>query len=89
MLPAVSGTRSGHGGWRTVPGRSQYRIPPIMGENRNVSGIDPAPRPTTSHSSVQTTSFWNTIGWVHQSPKSPMPPRPGVVAPITRIAPTT
>ncbi len=72
-----------------MPGRSQYRMPPIIGANRNVSGIEPAPRPITSHSIVHTTSFWNTIGSVHQSPKSPMPPSPGVVAPITNIAPST
>ena len=42
--------------------------------------------PSTSHSSVHTTSFWNTIGSVHQSPKSPSPPMPGVVE-ITSSAP--
>ena len=33
----------------------------------------------TSQSSVQTASFWKTIGSVHQSPMSPRPPSPGVV----------
>ncbi len=58
-----------------------------MGLKRKVSGIDPHPRPMISHRSVQTTSFCQTIGSVHQSPKSPSPPRPGVVE-ITSAAPT-
>ena len=57
------------------------------GEKRKVSGIDPQPRPTTSQRSVQTTSFWKTIGSAHQSPNSPRPPRPGVVAEIASAAP--
>ena len=62
-------------------------MPPIIGWNRKVSGIDPQPSPMTSQSRVQTTSFWKKIGSVHQSPKSPSPPMPGVVAEITRAAP--
>ena len=84
----MSGTLSGNGGRRTVPGRSQYRTPPIGGENRNASGIEPDPSPRISQTSVHTASFWKTIGWLHQSVKSPGPPSPGVVRPI-RISPPT
>ena len=55
-------------------------MPPIGGRKRKVSGIEPQPSPMISQSSVQTASFWKTIGSVHQSPKSPSPPSPGVVA---------
>ena len=85
----MKGTLSGHGGSRTVPGRTQYKTPPISGENRPVSCIDPEPRPRISHNSVQTVSFWNTIGTIHQRPKSVSPPRSGVVAHVTRNPPTT
>ena len=53
-----------------------------------MSGIDPQPSPITSQSTSQTTTFWNTIGSVHQSAKSPRPPRPGVVAEISRNPPS-
>ena len=48
-------------------------IPPA-----EVSGPLPQPSPITSHSSVQITAFWNTIGSNHQSPTSVTPPIPGV-----------
>ncbi len=75
----MNGTLSGHGGSRTVPGRSQWSGPPIGGTKRKLSGIEPAPSPRISHSSVQTANFSKTIGCVHQLPKSPTPPSPGVV----------
>nr|CRL71190.1 hypothetical protein CPGR_00613 [Mycolicibacter nonchromogenicus] len=50
--PLVSGTRSGHGGSRIVLGRNQYRIDPIGGKNRLLSGPKPQPSPTTSNSIV-------------------------------------
>ncbi len=56
------------------------------GRKRKVSGIEPEPRPTISQRIIQTTSFCQTIGSVHQSPKSPSPPSPSVV-PMTAIAP--
>ena len=56
--------------------------------NRNVSGIEPAPSPTNSHSIVHTTTFWKTIGSVHQLPRLPRPPRPAVVAEMTSAPPT-
>ena len=75
LSPAVSGTLSGHGGWRIVPGLSQWRKPPTIGEKRRVKGSEPAPRPSASQSMVQTTAFWKTTGWVHQSPIFESPPR--------------
>jgi hypothetical protein len=54
-----------------------------------VSGIDPQPSPTTSHSKVKTANFWKTIGSVHHWPISPIPPSPGVVAEITSAAAAT
>jgi hypothetical protein len=59
-----------------------------MGEKRKASGIEPEPRPRISQSIVQTTIFWKTMGWVHQSPMSVRPPTPGVVREMTRKAPT-
>ena len=47
-----------------------------------MSGIEPQPRPMISQSTSQTTTFWKTIGSVHQSPMLPRPPSPGVVAPM-------
>ena len=79
---------SGHGGSRILPGRNQYSGPPIGGLKRKLSGIEPAPSPRISHSSVQTANFWKTIGSVHQFSISPSPPSPGV-SEITRKAPTT
>ena len=87
--PFVNGTLSGHGGKRTVPGRSQYNTPPINGEKRPVSCIEPDPSPRISHSSVHAASFWNTIGAIHQCPMSPSPPRSGVVAHVIRKPPAT
>lgn len=78
--PLVPRTTSGHGGWRIVPGRSQYRIVPIGGRKRIVSGPKPHPRPSTSNSSVQTITFWNTTGSNHQSFRFPSEPMPGVDA---------
>lgn len=88
LSPAVNGTLSGHGGSRIVLGRNQYRKPPNGGQNRAVSGPDPQPRPRISNSSVKTTSFWYTMGCVHQSAMRPSPPRPGV-SEITAAAPAT
>ena len=78
--PRVSGTRSGHGGSRIVPGCSQYRNVPSGGRNRKVSGPNPQPKPSTSNSSVQTMTFWKTTGSVHQSATLPSVPMPGVAA---------
>ena len=58
------------------------------GEKRKARGIEPEPRPRISQSIVHATSFWKTIGWVHQSPMSPRPPMPGVVRDTSRKAPT-
>jgi hypothetical protein len=55
---------------------------------RSVSGIDPEPSPRISQIIVQTTIFWKTIGSVHQSPRSPSPPMPAVVAEIVSSAPS-
>ena len=88
MSPLVNGTSRGHGGRRIVLGRNQYRKPPIGGQNRAVSGPDPQPRPNTSNSRVNTTTFWYTIGCVHQTAMCPKPPRPGV-SEITAAAPAT
>ncbi|BBX72436.1 hypothetical protein MSHI_03420 [Mycobacterium shinjukuense] len=52
LVPLVSGTRSGHGGSRTVPNLIQYRIEPIGGQYRLFSGPKPQPNPTTSNSIV-------------------------------------
>ena len=80
VVPLVNGTFSGHGGSRMVPGRSQYSSPPTGGRNRNVSGPNPPPKPHISNSRLQTTTFWNTTGWVHQFAMSLTGPIPGVVA---------
>ena len=45
--------------------------------------------PRISQTSVHTANFWKTIGRVHQSPMSPSPPTPDVVAEITANPPTT
>lgn len=52
LVPAVNGTRSGHGGSRMVPKRIQYRIEPIGGKKRLFSGPKPQPSPITSNSIV-------------------------------------
>ena len=64
------------------------RRPPDIGENRSVSGSEPAPRPRISQSIVQTTAFWKTIGSVHHSPRSPRPPSPELVAAMISRPPT-
>jgi hypothetical protein len=51
-VPFVSGTRLGHGGSRIVLGRNQYRIDPIGGKNRLLSGPKPQPSPITSNNIV-------------------------------------
>ena len=61
--------------------------PPIGGTKRKVSGMEPQPSPSPSHSIVQTASFCQTIGSVHHSLTSPRPPSPGVNE-ITSAAPT-
>ena len=43
LSPAVSGTLSGQAGWRIVPGLSQWRKPPTIGEKRR-SGEASRPR---------------------------------------------
>ncbi len=86
-MPRVSGTRSGQGGSRVVPGRTQSRTPPIIGLKRRVSGSEPAPSPSTSQSIVQATAFWKTTGCVHHSPMLPSPPSVSLVAAITSRPP--
>src|ERR1700754_1641722 len=86
LSPRVKGTTRGQGGRRIVLGRSQYKNPPMGGQNLAVSGPDPQPRPRTSNSRVKTTTFWYTIGCVHHIPIRSSPPSPGVNA-ITAAAP--
>lgn len=80
MVPRVSGTRPGHGGSRIVPGRNQYRIDPIGGKKRLFNGPKPQPRPTTSNSIVNSTTFWKTIGSDHHDPAAVNPSIPVVVS---------
>ena len=59
-----------------VLGRNQYRIDPIGGKNRLLSGPNPQPSPTTSNSIVKNTAFWKTIGSAYQEATSVKPSMP-------------
>ena len=68
--PAVPGTLSGHGGWRSVFVRAQYRTPPVIGLKWNVSGPHAPATPSDSSSITQITSFCQMIGSRHVSARS-------------------
>jgi hypothetical protein len=89
VCPPVSGTRSGQGASRVVPGRNHMIGAVSGGMKWKVSGPNPHPSPRTSKASVHSTAFCRTIGSVHQVPISDSPPRPGVVAAMIAAPPTT
>ena len=60
-------------------GRNQYRIEPIGGKKRLLSGPKPQPSPMTSNSIVYSTTFSNTIGSDHHDAMLVKPSMPLVV----------
>ena len=56
-LPAVNGTRR-HGRNLIVPGRAQYRMPPIIGLVLPASGPHDPATPIVSSSTVHRITFW-------------------------------
>ena len=68
--PEVNGTLSGHGAMRMVPGRAQYRKPPVMGLKWPAIGPHEPATPIVSSSTVQRTNFWYTMGSDHHDATS-------------------